>query len=596
MNERLRWNRLSMRYRVLFVFFILIVVPFLLVGYIALSKSEKTIRSTNLDAVVLTGKNLNYYFRYVEKEQDKLMASDDMQRLMSKGKRLRSDEIVFTDELLSFVDDINYSNALFKIRVLPLDPYAMPTYMRSVYGMSDVGAQPWYREIVTSGRSYWKVFEPAELPGVILEPTLGSVKRLHSLKTYEPLGVVVMDIRPSVLADFIYPVKQFPNQLLLLLTKDNRLVYSTKGKYDDTVLEAGLIRALGRADASTTLTYGGRKSLVSVTTLKDDELKLVSITPVKDLDNPVSVLSRLNYTFLLFYFLLSISLAAYITVTYTNPISSLVREMRAAVRHRFGEAAVVESRFAGRRDEIGWLYRGMYNMIREIQRLLRETKASEKRKKQLEFEVLNYQINPHFLYNTLDTIRWKAEARDAGDIGELASSLASLFRLTLNRGRALTTVRRELELLRSYLRIETARRDGPIPVMFRVEDELLDLPLMRLVLQPLVENAIRHGIADKGDEGMIVIQGSLEEGKIALCVSDNGPGIPEDIRIRLLDPDAAFRQEREGGLGLLNVHERLQHYFGAPYGLEVVSRPGKGTTVVLLHPILPDTERAGMEE
>ncbi|MBB6733296.1 cache domain-containing sensor histidine kinase [Cohnella zeiphila] len=586
MSERFRWNLRSMRFWVMFVLFVLIVVPFLMVGYIALSKSEKTIRQTNLDAVVLTGKNLNYYFHYVQNEQDKLMAGEDMQRLMSRAKQLQTDDVAFTDELLSYIDGVNYSNQLFKIRVLPLDPTVMPTYLGSVYGMTNVGAQAWYRDIVSTGRSYWKVFEPAELPGVILEPTLSSVKRLHSLKTFEPLGVVVMDIRPSVLADFIYPVKQFPHQNLLLLTKDNRLVYSASGKYDDSVLEGGLLRALEHPASSTTLIYGGQKSLLNVTSLLEGELKLVSLTPVSDLDNPVSVLSRLNYTFLLFYFLLSISLAVYLTVKYTNPISSLVREMRALVRHSFSEAAVTESRFASRRDEIGWLYRGMYNMIGEIQRLLKETKESEKRKKQLEFEVLNYQINPHFLYNTLETIRWKAEARGAGDIGEIASSLAALFRLTLNRGKEMTTVRRELELLKSYLSIEKARQDAPIPVTFRVEEEMLDLPLMRLILQPLVENAIRHGIAVKGDEGIILVQGGLEEGKIVFRITDNGPGIPEDIRERLLDPDAAYRREREGGLGLLNVHERLRHYFGEPYGLEAISERGRGTTIVLRHPVL----------
>ncbi|WP_219838321.1 sensor histidine kinase [Paenibacillus sp. R14(2021)] len=587
MSKRYRLGQLSMRYRVMVVFFILIVGPFLLVGYLALSKSEKTIRSTNLDAIVLTGKNLDYYFRYVQKEQDKLMASGDMQQLMTEANRLPADDLTFTDKLLAYTDGVNYDNQLFKIRILPLDPSILPTYVKSIYGQTNLKQQEWYTRIVAQGRSYWKVFEPADLPGVILEPTLSRVERLHSLKTFGPLGIVVMDIRPSVLADFIYPVKQFQHQLILLMDGDNQLVYATNGHYGDSVLEPELRRILGGSAVSGKIVYNGERSIVNITSLLEHGLKLVSITPVRDLDNSVSVLNRLNYTLLLFYFFVAISLAAYISVTYTNPISALTRQMKAAARNGFNEGAITESRFASRRDEIGWLYRGMYNMTREINTLLMETKASEKRKKELEFEVLNYQINPHFLYNTLDTIRWKAEAYQAGEIGEMASSLAALFRLTLNRGKEITTVRRELELLKAYLNIEKNRQEVPIPVMFMVEEELQDLPLMRLILQPLVENAIRHGIADKGEEGMILVQGSLEGERIVFRITDNGPGIPEAIRRTLLDPKAAASIEREGGLGLINVHDRLRHYFGDPFGLEVLSELNRGTTVVLLHPVLP---------
>lgn len=585
MSERLRLSGLSMRYRVLFIFFIVTILPFLLVGYIAWSKAEKTIRSTNLDAVVLTGKNLNYYFQYVQHEQDKLMASDEMQALMSRLGRPGLDDIAFANELLSYVDSVNYANRLFELRVLPLDPAAAPTYMRSVYGQLNVANQPWFADIVAGGRSNWKLFEPSEMPGAIPEQTFSSVKRLHSLKTYEALGVVVMDIRPAILADFIDPFKQFPNQTLMLVGKDGRIVYTTAGDYAEK-LEPELVLAISRSAASDTVKHGGRNSLVNVAPLLGDELKLVSVTPLADLGNPVAVLNRLNYTFLLFYFLLSITLAGYITVKYSNPVTALTRQMKGVVRSGFDESAIVESRFAGRRDEIGWLYRGMYNMIREIKSLLAETKAFEKRKKQLEFEVLNYQINPHFLYNTLDTIRWKAEAGETKEVGEMASSLATLFRLTLNRGREMTTVRREMELLRSYLNIEKARQGGPVYVTFSVEEELMDLPLMRLILQPLLENAIRHGVADKGEDGMILVQGAREDGKIVFRITDNGPGMPDDVRRSLLEAGASAPAGRDGGLGLRNVHERLRLYFGEPYGLEVDSEQGRGTTVVLLHPVL----------
>ncbi|OBZ15792.1 sensor histidine kinase [Bacillus sp. FJAT-26390] len=585
MIKRLISYPMSMRYRFMFVFFILIVVPFVLVGYIALSNSEKTIYASNLDSVVQSGKNLDQFFYYVMNEQDKIMASDDMQALFNPMLNDPQDEIGYTNKLISFTDTLNYSNRLFKIRLFPLDPSEHPTYMKSTYRSIDMKEVPWFADIATNGRSFWKVFETADHPSLFVQATLGSVKRLHSLSTFEPLGIVIMEIRPSILAEFIDPVKQFDNQRLMLINKNNQIIYSTDNQYGS--IDKDLWQVLERPLVSKTMDYEGLKSLVNVSAILRDELRLVSIVPLKDLNNPVAVLNKLTVAFLVFYFLLSLFLAGYITIKYTNPISLLVRQMKILARNNFKEDAITNSKLVERSDEVGWLYRSMSNMIREINKLLKETKESEKRKKQLEFQVLAYQINPHFLYNTLDTIRWKAEAHHIDEISEIVSSLGSLFRLSLNGGKELTTVRRELELLASYIHIEKVRQSSLVRIMYRIEEEIQHLPFMRLVLQPLVENAIRHGIADKGDAGMILVQGSLEKGGICFRITDNGPGIPDDIRLTLLDNARETRIDFEGGLGLINVHERLRHYFGESYGLEIESEKDRGTTIVLLHPVLP---------
>ncbi|WP_052350491.1 sensor histidine kinase [Paenibacillus gorillae] len=583
-----RWLHypMSMRYRFMFVFFILIAVPFALVGYIALSKSEKTIHNSNLDSVVQTGKNLDNFFYYVRNEQDKIMASDEMQTLFNDELNDHIDEIDYANKLIAYTDTLNYANKLFKIRLFPLRPDEHPTYMKSAYDVVDLNHVPWFEDIVANGRSFWKVFGPEDHPSQFVQSTLGSVKRLHSLKTFQPLGIVVMEIRPSILAEFIYPVKQLDNQKLMLVNKNNEVIYSTDDKYVE--IEDSLKPVLLDSQISKTMNYEGKSSLISASAVMDGELRLVSIVPLKDLNNPVAVLNKLTLAFLIFYFLLSIFLAGYLTVKYTSPISSLVRQMKVLARNNFKEDSLSSTNLVERSDEVGWLYRGMHNMIGEINKLLIETKESEKRKKQLEFQVLAYQINPHFLYNTLDTIRWKAEAHHIDEISEIVSSLGSLFRLSLNGGKEITNVRRELELLKAYVHIEKVRQSSLVRITYRIEEEILHLPFMRLVLQPLVENAIRHGIADKGDAGMILIQGGLEEHGICFRITDNGPGIPDEIRQTLLDPAAETRHGREGGLGLINVHERLRHYFGEAYGLEIESEINKGTTIVLWHPVLPE--------
>ncbi|MDQ6421464.1 sensor histidine kinase [Paenibacillus sp. LHD-117] len=583
MNERIRYP-LPMRYRFMLVLFALIVIPFALVGYLAWSKSEKTIRGSHLDSVAQNAKNLDNFFRYVMNEQDKIMASEELQALFDPTQNDPSDEISYSNKLIAYTDALNYSNKLFRIRLFPLRPSEHPTYMRSAYGSLDLEQAPWFANIATKGRPFWKRYDSADHPNLFIQPTLGYAKRLHSLKTFSPLGVVVMEIRPSILEEFILPMRQFRNQELLLVDMNGYPAYSSNGRYN--AVEPSLLNALKPSLASATIKRAGRKSLLSFSAVLGNEMRLVSIVPNKDLNNPIAVLNKVTAALLGFYFLLSLFLAGYLTMTYTNPISQLVRRMKAMARSDFKEDTLADTRYAGRSDEVGLLYRGMSAMVGEIHRLLKETKESEKRKKQLEFQVLAYQINPHFLYNTLDTIRWKAEAHHVGEISEIVSSLGSLFRLSLNGGRELTNVERELELLKAYVDIEKTRRSRPIRVTYMIEEEIRMLPLMRLVLQPLVENAIRHGISGKGEAGMIIVQGGLEEDKLIFRITDNGPGIPEEIARELLIPAAPSRKEREGGLGLINVHERLMHYFGEPYGLEIESEAGKGATVVLKHPVL----------
>ncbi|MDG0792521.1 histidine kinase [Cohnella ginsengisoli] len=206
--------------------------------------------------------------------------------------------------------------------------------------------------------------------------------------------------------------------------------------------------------------------------------------------------------------------------------------------------------------------------------------------------MLTHQINPHFLYNTLEAIRWKAESRQASDISEMVRSLGNLLRLSLNDGRELTTVEREIEHVKAYVAIQSARQDTSIRVVYMIDEDILQLPCMRLMLQPLVENAIKHGTrhAGDGEAVKILIRGSLEPYRLLFEIVDNGPGIPEALRAGLLTAERNVPHQRKG-VGLRNVHERLALYFGERYGLQIENRDEGGTVIGISHPIL-DTEPA----
>jgi sensor histidine kinase YesM len=242
-----------------------------------------------------------------------------------------------------------------------------------------------------------------------------------------------------------------------------------------------------------------------------------------------------------------------------------------------------------RQDEIGLLYRGFDQMRSKNQDLIEEVHQSVKTKKELEFQVLSHQINPHFLYNTLESIRWKAEQSNMKEISEMVSALGNLLRLSLNQGQELTTVSREIEHLRAYIHIEKARLDKPFRIMIQVNEDTFQLPLLRLIFQPLIENAIHHGIRDNPETGKIILTGKLEGNDLYFELMDNGKGIPQHIVDEMNDPNyRTHAKGTSGGVGLSNVNKRLKLYFGEAYGLQIICEAGKGTKIIIKHPVLPE--------
>ncbi len=224
--------------------------------------------------------------------------------------------------------------------------------------------------------------------------------------------------------------------------------------------------------------------------------------------------------------------------------------------------------------------------------LEKQIKNAQLSLKEAELKALQAQINPHFLYNTLDSIQWLAVLRGAEDIQKTIQCLGQLLRHSLDRRSVIVNVAKELEQIRSYLFIQKMRYGDKLSYRINLEPEVLDFELPKLVLQPIVENAILHGVEPKAGGGSVSIEGWLAGAEQAVIdVTDNGVGMGEGVLSGL---KATLGSGAEGGaaqhLGLANVHGRLQHFFGDEFGLEVSSRPGAGSTVRIRLPRAPRKE------
>ncbi|MGE5598618.1 MAG: PocR ligand-binding domain-containing protein [Bacteroidota bacterium] len=223
--------------------------------------------------------------------------------------------------------------------------------------------------------------------------------------------------------------------------------------------------------------------------------------------------------------------------------------------------------------------------IRANSLLEKEIQNARLRLKEAELKALQAQISPHFLYNTLDSIQWLALLHGAKDIQEMTYALGQLLRHSLDRKQTVITLRKEIEQVRSYLGIQGIRFGEKISYQIAVEPEILDFRLPKLVLQPLVENAVMHGLEPKATPGRIYISGWLEsEDRAIIEVADDGIGLPEGMDLDLNGAagprrDGAEERVSSGRMGLVNVHKRLIYCFGEDYGLEIRSRLGEGTTI-----------------
>jgi len=250
-------------------------------------------------------------------------------------------------------------------------------------------------------------------------------------------------------------------------------------------------------------------------------------------------------------------------------------------------------------DELTELSRSFNAMIGKIRELLDEKIEEQRRLKKAEFKTLQAQINPHFLYNTLDTIIWKAEANQKDQIIELVQALSSFFRITLSKGQDWITIGEEVEHVRSYLRIQSMRYRDILTYTIDVDEEILHGTILKLMLQPLVENALYHGIKNKRGGGTIAVRGyRLGEGQALLEVEDNGIGIAADELAQLREglADESRRDDiGEHGFGIYNVHQRIKLYYGRQFGLSIESEPQWGTKVSLTIPLQGHPPRPSKE-
>ena len=311
--------------------------------------------------------------------------------------------------------------------------------------------------------------------------------------------------------------------------------------------------------------------------------KLVGVVPVEDLEADSHQMVLFGLSLLLF----SIFLMAFLNFRISAHISDPIRRLEHSIKELEAGQDNVEIEERGC-YEVQHLSRSIRSMVSTMHHLMDDIVQQEAQKRRSELEVLQSQINPHFLYNTLDSVIWMTEAGRYDEAIQMVTSLARLFRISLSRGSSIITLADELEHARHYMNIQQIRYKNRFTTEITAEPGTEGLYTLKLIVQPILENAIYHGMSAAEDEGIISVHAYRRGDDLFIDVEDNGMGMRPEVAEQLLEEHRPAINTKGSGIGVRNVHQRIQLTFGRQYGLTIQSEPDEGTLVRIHLPALDE--------
>ena len=403
--------------------------------------------------------------------------------------------------------------------------------------------------------------------------------------TNNQLGVLLVDMDYSGIARMMEQINTAGNgQYFYLCDRDGEIIYHP---HQMQLEHGGQNETNQRAAASKDKVYdeyeGGRHRKVIVNTISYTGWKLVCVMPYSIFVHKMADVNQ----FVFILMLLVAMMIVFVNRVVSSKISKPIMKLNDSVtKYEEGKESDI---YIGGSSEIRHLGMSIQESYRQNSALMQKVVWEQNERRKSELEALQSQINPHFLYNTLDSITWMIEGERNEEAAFMITQLAKLFRISLSKGHTIISIRDELQHAKSYTNIQKVRYKNKFDVQFQVDEDIMNYCAVKLVLQPIIENAINYGIREMDDCGEIMIRGKKQEEDIFLSVIDNGMGIPkEEIKYLLTDTNRVHK--KGSGVGLVNVNNRIKILFGDQYGLHIESELDEGTNVTIRIPAIVYSE------
>ena len=586
------WKRVSIRYTIFIYFTVSALVAMLLGGialYAQMSRQLSAVVQEESQAVLVqVNRSVDSYLRTIMKLSDSLYYG------VIKNADLSTETI--NDQITLLYD--NNKDSIANIALLSKEGElleAVPA-ARLKTGL-DVTREEWFGNTLertdnlhftTPHVQY--IFDNKEQQYRWVITLTRAVEITYGTSTEQ--GILLIDIRYSSLQQMLEDISLGNQGYLYMIGSGGELIYHPRMQLIETgQMDENISAAVQYRDGNYREEYHGEERNVSVKSVGYTGWKLLSVTPEKGLSLS-NLKMRLFVVFVAASFLLVLILInAFISSRITDPIQELEKSVNAI------EAGELDGEvYTGGSYEIQHLGRSIGDMAKRIKMLMQDIVVEHESKRRSEFDTLQSQINPHFLYNTLDIIVWMIENEKKQEAVKVVTALARFFRISLSKGKSIITVRDELEHIRSYLTIQQMRFKNKFIYEIEAGEEVMDLACLKLMLQPLVENAIYHGMEFMDGDGEIHVKVHRQEDDLWIEVCDNGLGMtPEQVE-SLLSEKPPIPSKRGSGIGVKNVNERIRLYFGEGYGLVILSEPDEGTVIRIHLPAKPYSEAMEKEQ
>ncbi len=445
---------------------------------------------------------------------------------------------------------------------------------------SDLMGKNFYDKVMNAtGQIIWESSKVYKINELSFDNNITMARKILGFNSGKDFGIFVMHIDSKYIKNIYNDVNMVGNGYILIADNNGKIISTGQPASKSSELEAAIVKEINAGQSGSLLQdIRGEKNLISFSTSRVTGWKVLSIVPTASLMKNIYITTGITILIACIIIIVIMIISIVASSLIFRPIKQLQSQMK---RVEAGELDVHIQPVA--EDEIGDLTQGFLNMMGEVKKLLVRQEEEQKKLKSAELLALQSQINPHFLYNTIDVALWYAKESNSVEIQNILLSLARFYRISLNSGNNLISIANELEHVKSYIEIESIRFEGKFDVEYDIDEDILQNTIVKLTFQPLVENAIKHGIRKRPGKGRILISGRREGENIKIKISDDGVGMTEAQINDLFTSEGEYRANSRG-YGIHNVNDRLVLQYGKGYGLKYSSVKGEGTCGEILIP------------
>ncbi|MHB1484285.1 MAG: cache domain-containing sensor histidine kinase [Saccharofermentanales bacterium] len=591
----------NIKYKLFVIYVVIIAIPILFFGFLSYEMSSNVLQNDfikykqQLNGQIV--KNIDENLKNLTRQSMSVYTNlDDILFVMNTPTdKLNTAYLQAYDRVANFFRSVIQSNdKIFGFTLISLNgeiKFYLDRYVGNL-NLYNVRNEPWFRETLS--------LKGAPL---LLEPHLNkylspdsynrnsviSISRaLIDLEKDNAFGILILDQDISQFSGIATNVEIDPEETIAIIADSSNIISANK-TLSESISKIFLSITPSSAPGFSRLNIDGKEMLITYG--KSDEFgwRVISMLPVSVINQKSLFLRNINLTLLIiliiFSFIISILISNFITI----PLKKLMFSFKKLQQGDFDTRVSIKGD-----DELAQIGNTFNTMVTTMHSLIKQKYEIGILRKQSELESLQSQINPHFLYNTLSSIKAVINKSDFPKALSIVQNLSDIFRYNLNRGKYIVKLSDEIEHVKKYLFIQECRFAGKYEVTFDIDEEALDFDIIRFTLQPIIENALFHGIEAKRGKGEIKIAAKVFKDEYFIYISDNGAGIPDDELAQinqLLDanPEVQLKENPEK-MGIYNVNARIKFHFGNEYGLKIISSQNINTTVKITLPALKNVK------